>query len=448
MVQLLHRHGLEFFDKITGRNIVPRLNELKETQWLSSDELRALQMRRLQSVLEYAYAHVPHYQRVFDQVGFRPGDLERDPDSFRKIPPVSKVYMREHIDQFMTTDLVRRKGLSSEATSGSTGEPFAFWVDRYAQDYAVASSLRHHTWCGWQPGQPRAYLWGVLLVATFKSRVRGHVRNFLLNRFLVNAYSLSEKTMSRLADLIRRRKPKLLHGYTTSLYFFAKFVREKGWDDVKVPAVFTSAEMLYPHQRTCIEEALDCSVFNRYATQEVSGIACECDHHTGMHISTETNYVEILDQDNVPVSDGEAGNVVVTSLTKYSFPFIRYRFEDIGRMSTRQCSCGRKQPMLEAIEGRQNDMFRTREGRTVRGGFDRPFRTMEGVKKYQIIQKSLDHIIVRIVKDGPLSQAQRSKAEETLRISLGDHIKIDYEFPKEILPERSGKYRFRICEID
>jgi phenylacetate-CoA ligase len=161
MVQLLHRHGLEFFDKITGRDIVPRLNELKQTQWLSSDELQALQMRRLQSVLEYAYAHVPHYQRVFDQVGFRPTDLKKDPDSFQKIPPVSKAYMRDHIDEFITTEPSRRKGLLPDCTSGSTGEPFAFWIDRYCRDYAVATTFRHHTWCGWQPGQPRAYLWGI-----------------------------------------------------------------------------------------------------------------------------------------------------------------------------------------------------------------------------------------------------------------------------------------------
>jgi hypothetical protein len=47
-----------------------------------------------------------------------------------------------------------------------------------------------------------------------------------------------------------------------------------------------------------------------------------------------------------------------------------------------------------------------------------------------------------------MSQAQRAKVEETLRIALGDHIKIDFEFPKEISAERSGKYSYTVCEID
>jgi phenylacetate-CoA ligase len=268
------------------------------------------------------------------------------------------------------------------------------------------------------------------------------------NRLFVNAFNLSDETMGHLANLIRRRKPKLLHGYASALYFFAQFVRENGWDDVKVPAVYSSAEVLYPHQRQCIEETLECEVFNRYATHEVGGIACECEEHTGMHISTETNYVEILGEDDKPVEDGEAGSVVVTNLINHVFPFIRYRFEDIGRMSTRQCSCGRGQPMLEAIEGRHNDLFKTRDGRTVLWGIDRPFKTMEGVRKYQFVQKSLDDILVRVVKDGPMSQVQRAEVERAVKTVLGDHVKLDFEFPDEIPVELSGKHRYQICEVD
>jgi len=444
---LLHHYGLKFYDRVTGHHILDRLDELTHTQWLSPEELQALQRRRLRSLLAYAYMYVPYYQRVFDEVGFRADALESDPESFWKIPPVSKATMREHPEEFITTEAARREGISPSATSGSTGEPFVFWEDHHFQDYANANTFRHHTWCGWQPGQLRVYLWGIPFGVTFKRRVWDQVRDLTWGRTFVNAFNLSDETMSRLAALIRRRRPKLLHGYVSALHLFARFVRENGCNDVKVPAVYTSAEVLYPHQREYIEETFDCEVFNRYATHEVGGIACECEKHTGMHISTETNYVEILHEDNVPVKDGEAGNVVVTSLTNYVFPFIRYRFEDIGCMSTRPCPCGRGQPMLGAIEGRHNDMFKTRDGRTVLWGIDRPFKTMQGVRKFQFVQKSLDYVVVRVVKDGPMSQAQRAEVEQTLKIALGDHVKIDFEFPDEIPVGRSGKYRYTICEI-
>jgi phenylacetate-CoA ligase len=390
---------------------------------------------------------VPYYRRVFDEVGFRPDKLAEDPDSLRKIPPVSKAYMRDHLDEFLTSEPARRKEASTNSTSGSTGEPLVFWEDRDFQDSANGNAFRHHTWCGWEPGQPRAYLWG-RFEATFKGALRAQAREFLWNRFTIYCWSLSEEKMSRLAQLIRRRKPKLLHGFPSALHFFAQCVRENRWDDVKVPAIVSAAEVLYPEQREYIEETFGCRVFNRYASHEMGGIANECEKHTDMHISTETCYVEILDGDNLPVSDGEVGNVVVTNLINYTFPFIRYRYEDMGSMSTQQCPCGRGQPMLKALEGRQTDMFKTRDGRRVLWGIDIPLRTMEGVRKYQFVQKTLDYVVLRIVKDGPLSQIQRDEIESSVRSSLGDYVQVDYEFLDEIPVESSGKYRYLVCEVD
>lgn len=448
-MQSLRRQGFEFYDKVTGHDILSTLDKLDRTQWLSSDELETLQMRRLQSLLEYACMYVPHYRRLFDQIGFRPGDLESDPASFQRIPPVSKAYIRDHADEFFTTEPGRRKGLSQDATTGSTGEPFIFWEDRHCQNCAVASTLRHHTWCGWQPGQLRLYLWGIPYDMTLKQKLRLKARNLAWNLVFANAFNPSDENMSDWAELIRKRKPKLLHGYASALYSFAYFVHENGWDDVRLPAVYPTSGVLYSYQRELIEEAFQCQVFDRYATQEVSGIACECEAHTGMHLCTETNYVEILDENNIPAKDGEAGNVVVTNLTNYVFPFIRYHQGDIARISTRQCTCGRGQPMLEKVEGRVHEMFRTSDGRQVAlWGIDYPFRDMEGVRKFQLVQKSLDHIVVRVVKDGPMNQTQRAAVEKVITLALGDQSKIDYEFPDEIPPARSGKHRYLICEID
>ena len=104
--------------------------------------------------------------------------------------------------------------------------------------------------------------------------------------------------------------------------------------------------------------------------------------------------------------------------------------------------------MLKALEGRQTDMFKTRDGCRVLWGIDIPLRTMEGVRKYQFVQKTLDYVVLRIVKDGPLSQVQRDEIERSVRTDLGEHVQIDYEFLDEIPVESSGKYRYLICEVD
>lgn len=261
-MQFLRRQGFSFYDKVTGHKILKRLDELTRTQWLSADELKALQMRRLQSLLKYAYDYVPYYQRVFDQVGFRPSELERNPKSFQRIPPVSKAYMRDHAEEFLTTDPDKRGRLSQDATSGSTGEPFSFWEDHHTQDYAVANTMRHHIWCGWQPGQPRAYLWGIPYERTFKQKLKFGARYFAWNLFFANPFNPSAETMTHLARLIRKRKPKLLHGYALALYVFAQFVKDNAWNDVKLPAVYSTSGVLYPSQKECIEKTFECQVFN------------------------------------------------------------------------------------------------------------------------------------------------------------------------------------------
>jgi phenylacetate-CoA ligase len=73
---------------------------------------------------------------------------------------------------------------------------------------------------------------------------------------------------------------------------------------------------------------------------------------------------------------------------------------------------------------------------------------VEGVRQFQFIQKSLDYVVVRIVKDGPLSPTQQDEVKRGVRFYMGDHVKVDFEFPDEIPVERSGKYRCLICEVE
>jgi phenylacetate-CoA ligase len=446
MKTAIRRQGLRFYDAVTAHNIQRRMEELCRSQWLRRAELMALQMWRLQSVVTYAYEHVAYYRRVFDEVGFRPDKLAEDPDSFQKIPPVSKAYIRDHLEEFLTTDPARREKVCEKRTSGSTGEPFLFYEDGYFQSYALGNTFRHHTWCGWQLGEPRAYLWG----RAFKYPWRERARYLAWNVYFANANNPSRETLTELAKVLRERKPKLLQGFSSAVYAFAEFVRENGWDDVKVPAVYTTSDMLYPYQRDIIEETFGCQVFNRYATEEVAGIACECEEHNGLHINTEINYVELLDEDGKPMPDGEVGSVVVTSLVSYAFPFIRYRHDDSARMGDRACPCGRGQPLLESVEGRYRDLFKSPAGHRVAvWGIDRPIREMGGVRKFQVIQKSLDHIVVRVVRDEPMTQVQEADVERAIKLALdGDEFRIDYQYPDDIPVERSGKYRYTICEID
>jgi phenylacetate-CoA ligase len=274
--------------------------------------------------------------------------------------------------------------------------------------------------------------------------------NWALNRFVTNAYVLSDESMNAFVAQVRRRRPRILFGYPSSLYRFAEFVRARRFDDVKFDAILASAEVLYPDQRQFIEEILGGKMFNRYGTRELGGISCECEAHTALHTSIDNVYVEILrdlDGDDF-AQPGETGHIVVTNLNNYGFPFIRYSIEDMGAWSTLdQCPCGRELPLMDLVQGRRVDMFETRDGRAVWGGFASPLFGMQGVKQFQVVQKSLDLIVVRIVKEGELNQSRLDVIERTVKMALGDDVEVRFEFPGEIPVLDSGKYCYTISEI-
>src|SRR5512140_2237285 len=114
----LSRAALGLHEKITGRHILKKLEELNRTQWLSRDELAALQHAKLQRLVEYAYQYVPYYRRIFDEVGFRPDDLRHDLSHLNKIPILTKDIIRKNFSEVLTTEPERRKRLSKLTTSG------------------------------------------------------------------------------------------------------------------------------------------------------------------------------------------------------------------------------------------------------------------------------------------------------------------------------------------
>ena len=449
MLTPMRRQIMRLYDLATGRRVLACLDELNRTQWLSGTELMTLQRRKLHRLLTYADQYVPYYHCLFDQVGFRPDEVLADLTSLRKLPLLTKTIVRENFDSMLTTEPRRRARLSRSSTSGSTGHPLVFMQDTNFRDYFTADVHRHLMWGGWQLGQPHAYIGANLEVSRAQS-LRSRLMDWTLNRFVTNAYVLSDESMHAFADRIRRRRPCLLYGYASSLYHFAGFVQQNSFDDIKFQSVFSSAEVLYPHQRRFIEDTFGCQVLDRYATRELGELGSQCEYQTGLHASVESVYVEILDDNGQPTWPGEPGNIVVTNLNNYGMPFVRYSLADVvSWYPADTCPCGRAHPMLSIVEGRHNDMFKTHDGRVVWGfGRVNPLWDIEGVKQFQCVQKAYDLVVVRVVKEGGLQVAEQVRVENAIQAVLGDHVKVEFQFPAAIPIEESGKCRYQICEID
>jgi phenylacetate-CoA ligase len=451
-MSLVVRRGLlRLHEFSTGRHVLERLDELNQTQWLGRDELMALQRAKLQRLVEYAYQYVPYYRRIFGEAGFHPDDLRKDPACLTRLPILTKAIIRENFQDMLTTEPERRQRLSKLSTSGSTGQPLIFMQDPDYRDAVTADIQRHIGWAGCELGDLHAMIWGASIHMALRKKLRMQLIDWVWNRFQINAFLMSDEAMAAFAARVRRQKPRVLFGYPSSMHRFAQFVRHNAYEDICFDGIFSSSETLISPVRQFIEETFRCKVFDRYGTLDLGGIGCECEAHTGLHTSVENNYVEIL-RDGNPAEPGEVGDLIVTNLNNLGMPFIRYSIGDAGAWYTGDhCPCRRAAPMLKAIEGRVMYAFKARDGRTVWAAFTGVgFRCLAHptIKQFQVIQKSLDKIVVRLVPDGEIPQSVMDEITQTMQATFGSNVVVDFEFPDEITPLPSGKHQYAISELN
>lgn len=434
---------------VTRPNMLKCLDELNQIQWLSADEQIALQHRWLERLLKYAYTYVPYYRDLFKEIGFHPSDFAADPTCFRDIPLLSKDIVRQEYDRLITVEPERQRNLIRAKTGGTTGEPMWFIQDRIYDDYRAAHIFHQMERSGWQLGQPQGWLWGHVLAGrdSEAASVTTSFKDWLVGRFESNAFHLTPESTEKFAAQLEKHPECVVWSYVSTMYRFAQFVQDRG-RPLKLHAVYTAAEPLYDHHREFIESVFGCRVFNSYSSVEIGHIACECDRHDGLHILTRNCYLEVL-RDGQPVPDGEEGEFVLTNLTNWAFPFIRYRLEDWGKKLTQPCSCGCGQPMLEVVEGRIIDFFKTRDGKRVWGAFAVPMvPTLGKIKQYQIVQKSVDLIVFRMIRAGFIDESKFSDIEQACRIALGENVQVAFEFVDSLPATPTGKHRYVISEVE
>jgi phenylacetate-CoA ligase len=248
------------------------------------------------------------------------------------------------------------------------------------------------------------------------------------------------------ANKLRSFNPVLLEGYAEAIYLFAKFLQENNIE-LHLPAVLTSAQTLFDHQRTVIEKQFDTRVFNRYGTREFSGIAHECEKHEGLHINAENLIVEIINNGQ-KVKPGEVGEIIITDLNNYVVPFIRYHVGDVAVQSGKKCPCGRGLPVISRVEGRLQSVIVGANGNYIIGGFfPHLLKDYKSINQFQVFQPDHKSIVLRIVKGDEFISSELDKAINKIRQYVGEDMKIEIEYVESIPLSESGKQQHTISKV-
>ncbi|MGD9952119.1 MAG: phenylacetate--CoA ligase family protein [Burkholderiales bacterium] len=406
----------------------------REAETLSREALAKLQLKRLRATLKNAYDNVPLHRSRMKALGVRPQDV-RTLEDVGRLPFTLKTDLREHYPFGMFAR--PREGLTRlHASSGTTGKPTV--VGYTAQDLSTWADLmaRSMACAGARPGDlvHNAYGYGL-----FTGGLGAHAGAERLGATVV---PMSGGATERQVLLIKDFGARVLCATPSYALAIAEVAEREGVDlrDAKLEIGLFGAEPWSEAMRAEIEARLGLKAIDVYGLSEIMGpgVAVECEAQAGLHGWEDHFLFEIIDPDTGrPAPEGEAGELVITTLTKQALPMIRYRTRDITRATRARCACGRTHLRLQRITGRNDDMLIIRGVNVYPSQIEAVLVGLPGVAPhYQLVVErngSLDELTVEV------EAASLEHALEELEARVCHQIKSMIGVTTRVVGKRPGE---------
>jgi len=414
-------------------------NEKEET--MPRSELQALQLKRLQALVERVYAKVPYYCQKMKDAGVTPGDIKELAD-IKRLPFTTKEDLRKNYPFGLFT-VSMDEVVRVHASSGTTGKPtvvgytradIKLWAGLMARTLSAAGATSKDI-------IQNAYGYGL-----FTGGLGAHYGAEELGAAVV---PVSGGQTKRQITLMRDFGSTVLLSTPSYALNIAEVMADMGVNPADLPlrvGVF-GAEPWSENMRAELENKLQVKAIDIYGLSEVigPGVATECiEAQHGLHIFEDHFLPEIVDPDTFePLPVGDRGELVFTTLTKEAFPVIRYRTKDIASLNDEPCACGRTFMRIPKITGRTDDMLIIRGVNVFPSQIEQVLMNVEGVEPhYQIIvdrQGSMDTMEVQVeVSETVFSDKIKNLEKLNKRIQgdikdlIGSSCKISLVEPKTI----------------
>ncbi|MDY6893158.1 MAG: phenylacetate--CoA ligase [Chloroflexota bacterium] len=359
-----------------------------EHEKMPRQELEKLQLQRLQKKVKDVYDNVPFYRRTFKERGATPDDIKTLAD-LAKLPFTSKLDFRDNYPYGLMA-VPQEKVVRIHSSSGTTGKPIiapytqgdiAMWSEIMARSLVSAGVTRDDV-------LQNAYGYGL-----FTGGLGFHYGAELVGASVVPTSGGNTK---RQILLLQDLGTTVLTCTPSYALIVAETAREMGVDlrDTKLRLGILGAEPWSDQMRRDIEEKLGILAINVYGLTEVigPGVSVECPHKCGMHIAEDHFLVEIIDPDTgEQLPYGEAGEMVITTLTKEAQPVIRFRTRDIVVLDPEPCECGRTLARMSRVAGRSDDMLIVRGVNVFPSQIESVLLDVEGVEPHYLIVVDRQH---------------------------------------------------------
>jgi phenylacetate-CoA ligase len=435
------------YEGLTGRRPWTTLRRLQALQWRTPAELEARAAHTLRVLLAHARARVPYYRDLLRRAGVTPEDV-RTVEDLAGLPVTTRDDLRAALPAgAVAADLPASRRLAAR-TSGSTGQPLEFYLDRTDADIRRGSYLFFREWAGAPP-------WYTRVLVAIPSFVPPHYRPpswLTWGRRLLLGERVEHLHTDRLAlplvharvRQLARGRPYFLYGPPSYLAHLGSLLLEAGDRLPRSPTVvITCGETLTAVDASTIERAFGCRVVSHYSTLEVLYLGQTCpDEPSVLHTNAERAIVRVVRPDGRAAAPGELGRVVVTDLANFVMPFINYDLGDLA-VTGPPCRCGRGLPTLTRLEGRVSELIRTPHrvvsAATLGYYLTDTCRVTPQLREFQAVVEGPAAIVLRVVPTARFGPATAMVIRERLEDLLGPGITVRVEAVDRIPLEPSGK---------
>ncbi|SDW22152.1 phenylacetate-CoA ligase [Aequorivita viscosa] len=367
------------------------------------------------------------------------------PDKWHQLPVMTKADYQKPLEQKLSIGYNNPKHLYTNKTSGSTGTPMFFAIDKFAHAMTWANIIYKYGWYGIDLNSSyQARFYGI--PKDFIGYRKERLKDFLGKRYRFSIFDLTDDALERILKKFKSTPFQYINGYTSSIVLFANYLESKG---IVLRAVcptlkvcITTAEMLFDKDKALLEKQFGVRVVNEYGASE-TGILAITNLEDDWQVSSELSFIEILDENNNPVPLGAEGKVVVTNLFNKAHPFIRYEIGDMGVLDEKSTF---KKPIFKHITGRTNDFVVLPSGKKASGlTFYYVTKTVMqndgNIQEFVIKQIARDTFEVLYKSNEPLTAIQIINIKAAAKTYLEPNLNFNFTRKDFIPRSKSGKLK-------